>query len=81
MLDDDTGLHQSAELQKLGTYRKLFRDAFPEETAQVDTSPQHDVNLLINNLTVTTDLTGQVVGSGGFHKGRVRSSSGLKLSD
>ena len=27
---------QSAELQKLATYQKLFRDAFPEEAAQAD---------------------------------------------
>jgi cytochrome c peroxidase len=41
---------QSAELQKLRTYQKLFRDAFPEEAAQSDAA--HDLNLLINDLTV-----------------------------
>ena len=35
---------QSAELQKFATYRKLFRDAFPEEAAQADAA--HDLNLL-----------------------------------
>jgi cytochrome c peroxidase len=41
---------QSAELQKLATYRKLFRDAFPEEAAQADAA--NDLNLLINDITV-----------------------------
>jgi len=41
---------QSAELQKYATYRKLFRDAFPEEAAQADAAG--DVNLLINDMTV-----------------------------
>ena len=42
---------QSAELQKFATYRKLFRDAFPEEAAQADAAGG-DLNLLINDLTV-----------------------------
>jgi cytochrome c peroxidase len=42
---------QSAELQKLRTYQKLFRDAFPEEAAQADAAGG-DLNLLINDLTV-----------------------------
>jgi cytochrome c peroxidase len=41
---------QSAELQKLRTYQKLFRDAFPEEAAQADAA--HDMNVLINDMTV-----------------------------
>ncbi len=41
---------QSAELQKIKTYQKLFRDAFPEEAAQADAAG--DVNLLINDITV-----------------------------
>ena len=41
---------QSAELQKFKTYQKLFRDAFPEETAQADAAG--DLNLLINDVTV-----------------------------
>jgi len=41
---------QSAELQKFATYRKLFRDAFPEEAAQADA--KGDLNLLINDITV-----------------------------
>jgi Di-haem cytochrome c peroxidase len=41
---------QSAELQKFDTYRKLFRDAFPEEAAQADAAG--DLNLLINDITV-----------------------------
>lgn len=41
---------QSAELQKYETYRKLFRDAFPEEAAQADAA--NDLNLLINDETV-----------------------------
>lgn len=42
---------QSAELQKLKTYQKLFRDAFPEEAAQADAAGG-DLNLLINDITV-----------------------------
>src|SRR6266542_5933545 len=42
---------QSAELQKFPTYRKLFREAFPEEAAQADAAGG-DLNLLINDLTV-----------------------------
>ncbi len=41
---------QSAELQKVPAYRKLFRDAFPEEAAQADAAG--DLNLLINDITV-----------------------------
>ncbi|MBS1826613.1 MAG: hypothetical protein JST93_14960 [Acidobacteria bacterium] len=41
---------QSAELQRLPTYRKLFRDAFPEEAAQADAAG--DLNMLINDVTV-----------------------------
>jgi cytochrome c peroxidase len=41
---------ESAELQKLKTYQKLFRDAFPQEAAQADAA--HDLNLLINDITV-----------------------------
>src|SRR6266704_2410491 len=41
---------QSAELQKFATYRKLFRDAFPEEAVQADA--KGDLNLLINDITV-----------------------------
>jgi len=41
---------QSAELQQFPTYRKLFRDAFPEEAAKADAA--HDLNLLINDITV-----------------------------
>ncbi|HZP85255.1 MAG TPA: cytochrome c peroxidase, partial [Burkholderiales bacterium] len=41
---------ESAELQKFPTYRKLFRDAFPEEAAQADAAA--DLNLLINDITV-----------------------------
>jgi len=41
---------QSAELQKIATYRKLFRDAFPEEAAQAHA--KGDLNLLINDITV-----------------------------
>lgn len=41
---------QGAELQKYETYRKLFRDAFPEEAAQADA--EGDLNLLINDNTV-----------------------------
>ena len=42
---------QSAELQQIPAYRKLFRDAFPEEAAQADAAGG-DLNLLINDLTV-----------------------------
>jgi cytochrome c peroxidase len=45
MLED-----QSAELQQHATYRKLFRDAFPEEAKQADATG--DLNLLINDVTV-----------------------------
>jgi cytochrome c peroxidase len=41
---------QSAELQKFETYKKLFRDAFPEEAAQA--AATGDLNLLINDITV-----------------------------
>jgi cytochrome c peroxidase len=41
---------QSAELQKLPAFVKLFRDAFPEESAQADAAG--DLNLLINDETV-----------------------------
>jgi cytochrome c peroxidase len=50
MLDDGAVLHQSKALQGVMPYRKLFRDAFPEEAAQSDAA--NDLNLLINNLTV-----------------------------
>jgi cytochrome c peroxidase len=49
---------QSAELQKFATYRKLFREAFPEEAAQAPgCSPQTppaagDCDALINDITV-----------------------------
>ena len=42
---------QSAELQKIPAYRKLFRDAFPDEAAQSDAAGG-DLNMLINDLTV-----------------------------
>ena len=42
---------QSAELQNFQTYRKLFRDAFPEEAAQADAAGG-DLKLLINDQTV-----------------------------
>jgi cytochrome c peroxidase len=45
MLED-----QSAELQKLPTFVKLFRDAFPLEAAEADAA--NDINLLINDVTV-----------------------------
>ena len=45
MLED-----QSAELQKFATYRKLFRDAFPEEAKQADATG--DLDLLINDMNV-----------------------------
>ncbi len=41
---------QSAELQKFPAYRKLFREAFPEEAAQADATG--DLNKLINDVTV-----------------------------
>lgn len=41
---------QSAELQKVPVYLKLFRDAFPEEAAKADAAG--DLNLLINDNTV-----------------------------
>jgi cytochrome c peroxidase len=41
---------QSAELQKIPAFVKLFRDAFPEEAAQADA--KHDINILINDQTV-----------------------------
>ncbi len=41
---------QSAELQKLPAFVKLFRDAFPQEAAQADAA--QDLNLLINDQTV-----------------------------
>jgi Di-haem cytochrome c peroxidase len=40
---------QSAQLQNVMAYRKLFRDAFPEEAAQYDASG--DINMLINDVT------------------------------
>jgi cytochrome c peroxidase len=41
---------EAAELQKFDTYIKLFRDAFPEEAAQYDSTG--NLNLLINDITV-----------------------------
>ncbi len=41
---------QSAELQEIPVFVKLFRDAFPEEAAQADAA--NDLNLLINDTTV-----------------------------
>ena len=41
---------QSAELQKIPSFVKLFRDAFPEEAAQAD--QMGDLNVLINDQTV-----------------------------
>ena len=41
---------QSAELQQIPVYLKLFRDAFPEEAAEADAVD--DLNLLINDITV-----------------------------
>jgi cytochrome c peroxidase len=41
---------ESAELQKVEVYKKLFRDAFPEEAAKADAAG--DLNLLINDITV-----------------------------
>ena len=41
---------QSAVLQTLPTYQKLFRDAFPVEAAQADAA--NDPNLLINDITI-----------------------------
>ena len=43
---------QSAVLQDIPAFVKLFRDAFPEEAAQYDASNPRDLNLLINDLTV-----------------------------
>jgi cytochrome c peroxidase len=42
--------YASAQLQNVAAYRKLFRDAFPDEAAQSDATG--DLNLLINDLTV-----------------------------
>jgi cytochrome c peroxidase len=41
---------QSAELQRIPVYVKLFREAFPQEAAQFDATG--DINLLINDVTV-----------------------------
>lgn len=41
---------QSAELQQIPAFVKLFRDAFPQEAAQADAA--NDLNLLINDRTV-----------------------------
>ncbi len=41
---------QSAELQKVPAFVKLFQDAFPEEAAQA--AAKKDLNLLINDITV-----------------------------
>lgn len=41
---------QSGVLQQYATYRKLFRDAFPEEAKQADAAG--DLNKLINDVTV-----------------------------
>jgi hypothetical protein len=41
---------QSAELQKIPAFVKLFRDAFPNEAAQSDAAK--DLNILINDVTV-----------------------------
>jgi hypothetical protein len=41
---------ESAELLKIPAFVKLFRDAFPEETAQADA--QNDLTLLVNDQTV-----------------------------
>ncbi len=41
---------QSAELQEIPTFVKLFREAFPKEAAQADAAG--DMNLLINDITV-----------------------------
>jgi cytochrome c peroxidase len=49
---------QSAELERIPVYRKLFRDAFPEEAAQApgcvpqSTPPPGSCDLLINDITV-----------------------------
>jgi len=42
---------QSAELQTFATYRKLFREAFPDEAAQADAAGGN-LDLLINDITV-----------------------------
>jgi cytochrome c peroxidase len=41
---------QSAEIQKVPAFVKLFQDAFPEEAAQA--AAKNDLNLLINDITV-----------------------------
>ncbi len=41
---------ESAELQKIPAFVKLFRDAFPDEAAQADA--KKDLNILINDQTV-----------------------------
>ena len=41
---------QSAELQKIPAFLKLFRDAFPEEAALADSG--HDLDQLVNDQTV-----------------------------
>ena len=48
---------QSAELRKVAVYRKLFRDAFPEEAAQApsclpESAPAGNCDALINDVTV-----------------------------
>lgn len=40
---------ESAELRQFPAFRKLFRDAFPEEAAQADAA--HDLSILINDQT------------------------------
>ncbi len=41
---------QSAELQRIPVYKKLFTDAFPEEAARAE--QEDDLNLLINDKTI-----------------------------
>lgn len=41
---------QSAEIQRVPAFVKLFQDAFPEEAAQA--AAKNDLNLLINDITV-----------------------------
>jgi cytochrome c peroxidase len=41
---------ESAEIQKVPAFVKLFRDAFPQEAAQADAAG--DMNILINDITV-----------------------------
>ncbi|CAA0121236.1 Cytochrome c551 peroxidase [BD1-7 clade bacterium] len=41
---------QSAELQQIPAYVRLFREAFPDEAREADT--QNDMNKLINDMTV-----------------------------